>query len=60
MPERLSLRLKRERAQRIVCTPLEDARSDAFDYMLYNAKRRYDFNNQLSPVAFKKRYAMNV
>ena len=40
--------------------PTGDARSDAFDYMLYNAKRRYGFNNQLSPVAFKKRYAMNV
>ena len=54
--------LKRERIKRKIYTTREDARSDVFDYiaMFYNAKRRHGFNNQLSPVAFEKRYAMSL
>ncbi len=54
--------LKRERIKRKIYSTREDARSDVFDYieMLYNAKRRHGFNNQLSPVEFEKRYAMSL
>ena len=54
--------LKRERIKRKIYTSREDARSDVFDYieMFYNVKRRHDFNNQLSPVEFEKRYAMSL
>ncbi len=54
--------LKRERIKRKTYTTQEDARSDVFDYieMYYNAKRRYGFNNKLSPVEFEKRYVMNL
>ena len=54
--------LKRERIKRKIYTVREDARSDVFDYieMFYNVKRRHDFNNQLSPVEFEKRYAMSL
>jgi putative transposase len=33
-----------------------------FDYieMLYHAKRRHGFSNQLSPVELEKRYAMSL
>ncbi|MFI7802667.1 integrase core domain protein [Pseudomonas sp. DD1] len=54
--------LKRERIKRKIYTSRQDARSDVFDYieMFYNPKRRYGFNNQLSPVEFEKRYAMSL
>ena len=54
--------LKRERIKRKIYITREDARSDVFDYieMFYNVKRRHDFNNQLSPVEFEKRYAMSL
>lgn len=39
-----------------------DLSIDAFDYieMVYNAKRRHGFNNQLSPVEFEKRYTASL
>ncbi len=53
--------LKQEQIKRNIYTARKDARSDVFDYieMFYNVKRRHGFNNQLSPVEFKKRYAID-
>jgi putative transposase len=50
--------LKRERIKRKVYLTRDLARQDIFDYieMLYNAKRRHGWNNQLSPVEFEKRF----
>lgn len=50
--------LKRERIKRKVYLTRDLARQDIFDYieMFYNAKRRHGWNNQLSPVEFKKRF----
>jgi putative transposase len=53
---------KRERIKRKIYKTLQDARNDVFDYieMFYNPKRRHSFNNQLSPVAFEKRYTASL
>lgn len=52
--------LKRERIKQRVYKNREDARRDIFDYieLFYNPIRRHGFNNQLSPVEYKKRYQM--
>ncbi|MCU1718746.1 IS3 family transposase [Pseudomonas sp. 5P_3.1_Bac2] len=54
--------LKRERIRRKIYSTRQDARTDVFDYieMFYNPKRRYGFNNQLSPVKFEKRYFQSL
>ncbi|MEB5074399.1 IS3 family transposase, partial [Pseudomonas aeruginosa] len=54
--------LKRERIKRKIYTTRDDARSDVFDYieMFYNSKRRHGFNNQLSPLEFEMRHALNL
>ena len=54
--------LKRERIRRKIYSTRQDARADVFDYieMFYNPKRRHDFNNQLSPVEFEKRYFQSL
>jgi len=54
--------LKRERIKRKTYSTREEARTDVFDYieMFYNAKRRYSFNNQKSPVEYDKQYKMRL
>ena len=50
--------LKRERIKRHIYSTRNDARSDIVDYieMFYNSKRRYSFNNLLSPVQYEKQF----
>jgi putative transposase len=50
--------IKRERIRRKTYTTRAEAREDVFDYieMFCNPKRRYGFNENLSPVNFEKRY----
>ena len=54
--------LKRERIRRKIYSSRQDARADVLDYieMFYNPKRQHGFNNQLSPVEFKKRYFQSL
>jgi len=53
--------LKRERIKRRIYSNHDEARADVFQYieMFYNPKRRHSSNDGLSPVEFKKRYALN-
>ena len=50
--------LKRERVKGKVYSSREEARADLFNYieMFYNVQRRHSANQNLSPVAFEKRY----
>ena len=50
--------LKRERIKRRIYANRDEARSDVFDYieMFYNPKRRYGYNEHLSPVEFERRH----
>jgi len=51
--------LKRERIRRHVYSTREATRTAVINYieMFYNSKRRHCFNDQLSPVEYKKRFA---
>lgn len=54
--------LMRERIKRKIYTTRQNARDDVLNYiaMFYNPKRRYSFNNQMSPVEFEKRYTVSL
>ena len=56
VPECFFQLLKRERIKRHIYPTREQDGADVFNYieMFYNSKRRYGFNNQLSPVKYEK------
>jgi putative transposase len=56
--ERFFQLLRREQIKKRNCTTLEQARADIFNYfeMFYNAKRKHDSNNLLSPVSIENQY----